>query len=142
MDVGLSAQLFDLGPYLLCEVLAGRLRPCMKYLLLFFFVFAPFSCIAECYENLSQGQDSVSYQISTDELNGDMDRIDVASKAALTKLFSNLGCVENSVLTFNCRRLLKKQPESDVCYARSDYGYFIMSKDYLGHVNIVFNRFD
>ncbi len=114
----------------------------MKYLLLFSFVFTPFACIADCYESFSQGQDSISYQVTADQMSGDFDRIEMTAKEALGKLFVKFNCTESLVKQLACRRILKGQPESDVCYARSEFGYFVMNKDYLGNVNVVFNRFD
>lgn len=41
-----------------------------------------------------------------------------------------------------CKRLVADKKESNVCFATSQYGYAIISRDYNDSYNITFNRWD
>ncbi len=97
---------------------------------------------ADCYEAISQGKDSVHYQVPANETMGINYSLEKSSKVALKNLLEKMGCSENHIHNFLCKQIAKKQKDSLICYARSEVGYFVMNRDYLGNINIVFNRFD
>lgn len=97
---------------------------------------------ADCYEAISQGKDSVHYQIPSNETLGTNYSVEKSSKVALKKLLEKMGCSENHIYKFLCKQIVKDQKDSFACYARSEVGYFVTNRDYLGNINIVFNRFD
>lgn len=115
----------------------------MKHL---FFVLVMFTVTtvsnAECYESISQGKDSVFYQVLASEVDFDNAAVEKVAKAALKKVLDKLGCGEVSINDLSCRQISKEQKNSKACYAQSEVGYFVMNKDELGNVNIIFNRFD
>ncbi len=115
----------------------------MRYILaLFIIVMISRAAQAGCYDNLSQGRDSNYYQISSHTLTTDSSLVEKTAREALKILLQSTECSETSILTFNCKNIQKQQEESRTCYARTDVGYFVLNKDYLGNVNIIFSRFD
>ena len=97
---------------------------------------------ADCYDNLAQGRDSIYYQVSSNSLTSDSPYVEKSTREALKILLRNSECVDVQIKTFNCKNIQKQQEESRTCYARTDVGYFVLNKDYLGNVNIIFSRFD
>lgn len=109
--------------------------------LLLALVLLPFISYADCYMSLSHGQDSYSHKINVASETSATSLNDV-SRVALKKLFKINDCSKIYITDFKCNHIIKEQPESEVCYVRSNIGYFIISQDYLENINIVFNRFD
>ena len=93
---------------------------------------------SDCYVSLSGGLDSKNHQInvSTDS------PLQNKSEQALKKLFKKLNCQEMEIGTIKCNTAIKDVPETEICYTECQYGYFLISKDYLDNINILFNRWD
>ncbi len=114
-----------------------------RYILaLFIIVMVSRAAQAGCYDNLSQGRDSNYYQISSNALTTESSLVEKTTREALKLLLQSSECTDVSIQTFNCKNIQKQQEESRTCYARTDIGYFVLNKDYLGNVNIIFSRFD
>lgn len=87
--------------------------------------------------------DSQAYQIPVGsdfkELNGEL-----AGKTIIN-LCKTLRCQSPIQITsIECRtpfrsKILRKMP---ICLVESDIGYFIVAVDYLGNINVVYNRWD
>lgn len=111
----------------------------MKLLLPLFLILSSTASLADCYTALSQGgKDSITYQMS----NIDLESTHNSARHALKKLLVKLECDSTKITSFKCQEIVKGQHESEVCYARSEIGYFIINQDYLDNVNIIFNRLD
>lgn len=115
------------------------MRDLTLLLLLAFFAKQGF---ADCYENLSQGKDSTSHQILSSEIEADDSSHEGPEKKALKRLMRDLNCQDVLISEFTCKNIVPQLRDSKVCYARSELGYFIINKDYLGNVNLIFNRLD
>jgi len=113
----------------------------MKSIVTLALILSSVVCSADCYYGLSQGKDSTAHQVNVSYV-VDLASIYNSSKYALKRLFNEYNCKDVQVKNFKCSEVIKGQPESQVCYVRADVGYFIINKDYLGNVNMIFNRFD
>lgn len=101
----------------------------------------------DCYEFLTNGysQDSRAFQITESDLvNIDDTGIELA-ESAVNQLISDSQCKLDIPLDFgrsDCREIVPGVATSTSCYIEASLGYFLTSEDYLGNINIVFNRWD
>lgn len=94
--------------------------------------------------------DSRSFQIDDREISSDFDDDSMSfSKEAIVQVAKSLGCEESDLGFSNksfggesCQELVPGKSFSKICYIESDVGYFMVSKDMLDHVNIIYNRWD
>ncbi|PIK16154.1 hypothetical protein [Halobacteriovorax sp. JY17] len=90
--------------------------------------------------------DSQSFKLNEFDLESDFEVSAVAfAREAVTKLYSNLGCEElkqKSLQTATCSEVIKGVSTSKVCYLENKQGYFLVSKDMMENINILYNRWD
>lgn len=113
----------------------------MKFLVTLALVFGSTFCFADCFKNFSQGRDSASHQVNVSDVTG-VENLYESTKFAIKKLATYYGCGDIAIRELRCDYLIKNMSESNVCYARTNLGYFIVNKDYVENVNVTFNRFD
>lgn len=105
---------------------------------------------ADCYRNLSNDfKDSQSFQISNiDVSEGFVEAPKNNALQAVRQLANRLGCEKSELKlddvksSISCRDVAPGISVSKVCYVESDLGYFLVSKDMLENMNIIFNRWD
>lgn len=117
----------------------------MKTFLLSFILLLSISSYADCYEALLDGQmDSSHFKIwSGDVLSNSSESMDAQMAAnAINKIYEELGCnlAEVKVDKIKCSDELT--PWSQMCRVDTISGYFIVIKDYVDSVNVIFNRWD
>lgn len=106
----------------------------------------------ECYMKfVEEGNlDSRSFQIDDQNISSDFDDDSISfSKEAIVQVAKSLGCAQSDLGFDNknmggesCQELIPGKSFSKICYVESDVGYFMVSKDMLDHVNIIYNRWD
>jgi len=113
----------------------------MKLLLILLFISSS-SSFADCYEQLTQGfKDSAHFKVySGDVYSNDSESLDEQMAInAINKIYLDLGCTEKMNLSgMECAHVLK----TTLCRVDVNYGYFLIAKDYVDTVNILFNRWD
>lgn len=109
-----------------------------------------FASMENCRMNLLDDYkgDSKSYQIADESLVNDFDSSPRSYSIESVQNLSNslvkksgLNC-QVEVSKASCKRIIANVDSSMVCYLESEIGYFLVSKDQLSGVNIVFNRWD
>lgn len=98
-----------------------------------------------CQENISgNNQDSFAHQINLHDTSSiDEDDLKRASAYAIVELYVQCGCPSNITRSkITCGYAIVGVRETEVCYLEESYGYFLFSRDYLGNINIIFNRWD
>lgn len=113
----------------------------MEFLVLLVLILSSTFCYADCYQNFSLGGDSASHQVNVSDA-AETDDLAASAKFAIQKLSKKYDCKDIYIRELRCRYLAKDQAETHVCYARTDIGYFIVNKDYMENINLIFNRFD
>tara|TARA_R110000868_G_scaffold258137_10_gene515433 strand:+ start:10620 stop:10994 length:375 start_codon:yes stop_codon:yes gene_type:complete len=110
----------------------------------------PVAAYDDCYRLVTQNytRDSAAYALS---------EFDIVSEAqagsaqyasdAVMQLEAKLGCeLEGDLLdriySTECRNIDDKYDTSRICFVKTEYGYYFVSVDMLGNVNIIFSRFD
>lgn len=106
----------------------------------------------DCYDKFIEdgAYDSRSFQIPDYQLDNDFESESLdLSKEAVVQVAKNLGCHESELGLHNksaqvarCQEIVPGNELSKVCYLESNVGYFMISKDMLSNVNIIFNRWD
>ena len=100
-----------------------------------------FATSSECYEKLLRGRiDSVVHQMYVIDI-APQNTLMSMSITALINLLKNSGCSTN-LKKIQCGQAIKGNNLTNICYAESDWGYFLVNKDYLDNLNIIFNRWD
>lgn len=111
----------------------------MRFLLIFSFVFSS-TCFADCVSELSGGRDSSYLQVSVSDIYEKSIRSQ--TRVVIKKLLNSNQC-DDVITNLSCTTVVPGQSESEVCYVRTkNTGYFIVSRDYMENLNVVFNRFD
>jgi len=116
----------------------------MKILLILSFIMtSAFSLETnDCYESLTNGhQDSAHFtQHSTNVYSNSAESLDEQMALnAVNLTLSQLGCDEQLVLSnIQCTTALN----TILCRTNFKYGYFLILKDYVDTVNLIFNRWD
>lgn len=106
---------------------------------------ANYDCSAALSDNYSV--DSRSFKLNEFEVESDFDE-DPSSFAveAIEKLYSKLECVsaenKGGSSSVQCREVVEGISASRVCYLENDEGYFLISKDMMESVNVLYNRWD
>ncbi|MDB4330225.1 hypothetical protein N9948_00660 [bacterium] len=96
----------------------------------------------DCQEILLNGyQDSHSHQIRVDDIVID-DSLRFISNFAIRRLLRKSGCEIHDLKQTTCGYAVKGNPRTEVCYSDSQYGYYIVQRDYLYNINIIVNRWD
>ena len=126
-----------------------------KLLLLFAFLLSlPIASVVANSENCRSNflkdykGDSRSFKIADEALVNDFDSRPKSYTIEAIKSLSQdlsdksgLNC-HIKISKSSCREVAEGIPSSMVCYLESEIGYFIVSKDMLSGVNIIFNRWD
>lgn len=108
------------------------------------FANASYDCNAALSDDYSA--DSKSYRLSEFDVEADFDSNPaLVASQSVEKLYENLGCRESnskSNMIVKCKEIVKGVSHSNVCYLQNDEGYFLISKDMLENINIIYNRWD
>lgn len=100
------------------------------------------SANSKCYQSLSNNyQDSHVHRINVADQSRS-DRLIDMSYTALRILYEQSLCGSTEDIRLKCGLAVKKNLNTEVCYGEGEYGYFLISKDYLDNLNIIFNRWD
>jgi len=95
----------------------------------------------DCYQRLLRGgNDSVVHQMNV----GDISPAYTLRSMTITGLYNlltNCGC-KPIIKKVQCGEAVKGNDLTEVCYAESNFGYFLVNRDYLDNINIIFNRWD
>ncbi len=96
---------------------------------------------SSCYRALLSGNsDSGVHQIHVSHIS-ESNLLSSMSKLGIHLLLKECGC--NPVLNkINCGEAILGNKLTQICYMKSNWGYFLVSKDYLDNLNIIFNRWD
>lgn len=115
----------------------------MKHTLLAFLAMLPLTLFAkDCYQNLSNDfQDSHTHRINVSSYS-DSDKLKTMSYVALRVLYSEFKCGSMKNIYLKCNQAIKGISNTEICYGEGEYGYFLISKDYLNNLNVIFNRWD
>lgn len=96
----------------------------------------------DCYRSLLKDHwDSSHFRVHVSEIDiNENEMLDEPAVAnALNVIYKKLNCpVEAKKAQVNCANVLKTK----ICRHDMQYGYFLVSMDYLGTMNIIFNRWD
>jgi hypothetical protein len=126
----------------------------MRHLIFAIFSFLVFTEVAsaDCYEKFTQGfsKDSHAYQVYGEDLSEDYESLNLEiSLAAVHFVAKKIGCSDDEMTISNkglslaaCRRIHPKAYLSLSCFIEANVGYFMVSEDMMGNLNIVFNRYD
>jgi len=96
----------------------------------------------DCYGNLlNGGTDSVVHQMNVLDMAQDTS-LRGMTVVALNILLTNCNCSTRSIRKIQCGQAVKGNNLTEVCYAESEWGYFLVNVDYLDNLNIIFNRWD
>lgn len=113
----------------------------MLKIIIMTFLFTTLS-FAKCYERLTNGfQDSALFTQHSSVVfsNGSESLDEQMAYNAISKTLSDLGCSDKINLDhIKCADVL----DTTMCRLNSKYGYFLVLKDYVDTVNIIFNRWD
>ena len=94
-----------------------------------------------CYTNLIRnGNDSYAHKISVNEVDTG-NTLESMSRIGITTLMRNSGCT-TTIKKFKCGEAIRGNSLTEVCYAETYFGYFLVSKDYMENKNKIFNRMD
>ncbi len=94
-----------------------------------------------CYDNLLSGSiDSKLHQINIAHM-ANTEPMKQYAVDGLKQLMLNCGC-EPKFKKVQCGEAIKGNPLTKICYVESSLGYFLINKDYLDNLNIIFNRWD
>lgn len=95
----------------------------------------------DCYDNLLRGgNDSVVHQMNVGDISSDTSLRGMA-KTGLNILLKSCGCA-STIKKIRCGEAIKGNNLTEVCFAESEWGYFLVNVDYLDNLNIIFNRWD
>jgi len=96
---------------------------------------------SKCYENLLKGgNDSVVHQMNVYDSTPNP-TIRTMTVKGLKSLLQNCGC-RPILRKVQCGEAIKGNELTRICYVESDMGYFLVNRDYLDNLNIIFNRWD
>ncbi len=99
------------------------------------------SFAGDCYGRLLNGKiDSSVHQMN---VSNEAPKTSLRSMTVtgLRKLLRRCGC--NATLTrVQCGEAIKGNDLTRICYVETDWGYFLVNRDYLDNLNIIFNRWD
>lgn len=97
---------------------------------------------AEAQENmcpyiLGIGNDSAFYQLPLGEENYNPKKV-VMGLIQKQCPDANMQEVHHA----SCHRFRRNDPESEICYIETKYGYFFITKDYMENINVIYSRLD
>jgi hypothetical protein len=117
----------------------------MKYLTLLLLALSFNALSVDCYRELTKnftGDSQHFTQFSSDEeiFSNPNEYLDAQMAVnAINKTLKDLGCADRVELEYmQCEKVLNTK----LCRLNHKYGYFIVLKDYVDTVNIIFNRWD
>ena len=115
----------------------------MKSLILFIFVFSTTCSWADCYQKLTDNYnyDSAFFKVHTSEIKiNENEWLDIEAAAnALNKVYERLGCDKKATSAqVKCTEALN----TILCRHDMKYGFFLITKDYVDTINLIFNRWD
>lgn len=104
----------------------------------------------DCYKLLTQNhsKDSMAYALSEFDIISDASAGSAQyARDAVMALESQLGCelegeLADQIYSTKCRKISQDYDVSRICFVKTTYGYYFVSVDMLGNVNIIFSRFD
>jgi len=95
----------------------------------------------DCYTKLLKGGiDSVVHQMNVSDESPTMSMRSM-TVTGLQKLLRTCGC-STRIKRVQCGEAIKGNDLTKICYVESDWGYFLVNRDYLDNLNIIFNRWD
>lgn len=95
-----------------------------------------------CYRNLSNNyQDSHTHRMNVTNTTSS-DRLITMSYVGIKLLYRKHTCGSARHIRLKCGQAIKGNSNTEICYGEGDRGYFLVSKDYLDNINIIFNRWD
>lgn len=118
----------------------------MKKLLSLFILTLSFNALADCYMKMlnDYNLDSRHFKIYIDNVSSNESEImDEQTAINTAHYITDQVCQEKFQVTkTSCERVFPNIPV--ICYVELDQlpGYFIITKDYVDHVNAIFNRWD
>lgn len=123
----------------------------MKYLLSLILVLSSIQLASanyDCSAALSDDHavDSKSFKINEFDVESDFEANPSSfAREAVKKLYENLDCEvssnkDNSIV--KCSEIVRGVSNSKVCYLQNDDGYFLISKDLMENINVLYNRWD
>lgn len=96
---------------------------------------------SDCYTKLLKGRtDSVVHQLNNSTTSSEGTLQGMTYKG-LTNLLRNCGC-DATIRKIQCGEAVSGNSLTEVCYVESIWGYFLVNKDYLDNLNVIFNRWD
>jgi len=96
---------------------------------------------ADCYTRLLKGgSDSVVHQMNVMDIAPNY-TLKSMTVTGLTNLMRSCGC-KPTLRKVQCGQAIKGNDLTSICYVESDWGYFLVNRDYLDNLNIIFNRWD
>lgn len=101
--------------------------------------------IADCYETLLEGQiDSSHFKVwSGDVYSNSSENMDAQMAAnTINRIYQKLGCNKSEIKSEKIKCSSELTPWSKICRVDTASGYFIVAKDYVDSVNVIFNRWD
>lgn len=114
----------------------------MRTILLNFLMIFAFNAQADCYEKLTKGyQDSAFFTTHSSYVysNANESLDELMATNAVNKILKDLACdkqVKSSQM--ECANVLR----TTLCRIDTQEGYFLITKDYVDTVNLIFNRWD
>ena len=112
----------------------------MKIITSLSLIFFCSNLFADCYSIFGRA-DSKHFQMNVSSVVAS-DSLKTMASYAITRVFAQNKCIDYQVTNLECSKVIKKLAETEVCYAKTEYGYFLVSKDMMDNVNIIFNRWD
>jgi len=95
----------------------------------------------DCYQRLLKGgTDSVVHQMNVMDISPAY-TLRSMTITGLTNLMRSCGC-KPTLKKVQCGQAIKGNDLTAICYVESDWGYFLVNRDYLDNLNIIFNRWD
>ena len=96
---------------------------------------------SDCYQQLLKGDiDSATHQVNVSHLIRDTS-LKAMALLGISEVLRKAEC-KPQYLRVQCGRAIKENALTDMCYAETKWGYFLVNKDYLDNLNVIFNRWD
>jgi len=96
---------------------------------------------ADCYTRLLKGgNDSVVHQLNVMDVSPSY-TLKSMTITGLQNLLKDCGC-KPTLNKVQCGQAIRGNDLTAICYVESDMGYFLVNRDYLDNLNVIFNRWD
>jgi len=95
-----------------------------------------------CYQKLSNNyQDSHTHRLNVVN-STNSNRLISMSYVAMRILYKMHSCGSSRHVKLKCGQAIRGNTNTEICYGEGDRGYFLISRDYLDNINVIFNRWD